>query len=220
MLKIKQVSVDFNGDPALIEVSVTIKQGDFVYLVGPTGAGKTTLMRTIYMDVKPDKGYVAFGEFNSKTIKKRSIPYLRRFMGIIFQDNKILEDRTALDNILFALGSVGMPYRTAKKRSMQALMKVGLLVKRDSLPGELSGGELKRLCVARAISHEPQLILADEPTGNLDPISAEEVIAMLKGINSRGTTVLIATHNYRVIKQHPGKIIFLRNGRRIVKKKR
>jgi len=217
MLSLNNVSVYFKNHAGLLNISIGVNKGDFVYIVGPTGAGKTTLLRTIYMDLIPDEGYVQFGEYSSLTIKRRRIPYVRRQIGVVFQDFKILEDRTAFGNIVFALGAIGLSLRTAKEKAIRALTNVGLKSKKDSYPFELSQGELQRTCIARAIANNPLIILADEPTGNLDPKTAHEIFSLLKKLNERGIAVITATHNYRIIRDFPGRIIFLKNGRRVEK---
>jgi len=215
MLSLNNVSVYFKDRIGLLNVSIGVNKGDFVYIVGPTGAGKTTLFRTIYMDLMPDDGFVEFGEYNSLNIKRRRIPYVRRQIGVVFQDLKILEERTTFDNIVFALGAIGLSSRSAKMKAARALKKVGLMSKKDSYPFELSQGEVQRICIARAIANDPLIILADEPTGNLDPKTAHKIFLLLKKLNERGITVMTATHNYRIIKNFPGRIIFLKNGRRV-----
>ncbi|MFC1493543.1 cell division ATP-binding protein FtsE, partial [candidate division KSB1 bacterium] len=213
MITISNVSVNYEKKRILRKIDLDIARGDFLYIIGPSGAGKTTLLRTLYMDVIPDEGYVQVEEFSSMTIKRRKIPYLRRRLGIIFQDFKLLEERSIYDNIIFALKATGVPKTECKKRAVRALTNVGLFEKRDSLPGELSGGEMQRACIARALSNDPILLIADEPTGNLDPATAKEIFQLLKKINKLGTAVLVATHNYKIIRQFPGKIIYLKNGR-------
>lgn len=215
MLSLNNVSVYFKDQVGLLNVSIGVNKGDFVYIVGPTGAGKTTLFRTIYMDLMPDDGFVEFGEYSSLNIKRRRIPYVRRQIGVVFQDLKILEERTAFDNIVFALGAIGLSSPTAKMKAARALKNVGLMSKKDSYPFELSQGEVQRICIARAIANDPLIILADEPTGNLDPKTAHKIFSLLKKLNERGITVMTATHNYRIIKNFPGRIIFLKNGRRV-----
>jgi len=215
MLSLNNVSVYFKDHAGLLDVSIGVNKGDFVYIVGPTGAGKTTLLRTIYMDLMPDDGFVQFGEYNSLMIKRRRIPYLRRQIGVVFQDFKILEDRTAFDNIVFALGAIGVSSQTAKGKATRALKNVGLMSKKDRYPFELSHGEIQRVCIARAIANDPLIILADEPTGNLDPKTAHGIVSVLRKLNERGIAVITATHNYRIIRDFPGRIIYLKNGRQI-----
>jgi len=217
MIRLNNVSVRLNGKAVLSKVSLKINKGEFAYLVGPSGAGKTSLLRTIYMGLIPDEGTVSAGRYNSDTIKRRKIPYLRRRIGIVFQDFKLLEDRSIFDNVAFALRVTGTGTREAKIRTIKALTSVGLLTKKESMPNELSGGELQRVCIARAIVNNPVIVLADEPTGNLDPETGRDIFNLLKKINSEGTAVLTATHNYGIISEFPGRIIYIENGK-LVKK--
>jgi cell division transport system ATP-binding protein len=213
MITISNISVHYNKKRILKNINLDISRGDFLYIIGPSGAGKTTFLRTIYMDIIPDEGYVLVEKFSSDTIKRRKIPHLRRKLGIIFQDFKLLEDRSVYDNIIFALKATGVTGAECKKRTVKALTNVGLFEKRERLPGELSGGEMQRACIARALANEPIILIADEPTGNLDPETSKEIFRLLKKINKLGTAVLVATHNYKIIRQFPGKIIYLKNGR-------
>ena len=215
MIRLHNVSVYFKDKPGLIDINISIKKGEFVYLIGPTGAGKTTLLRTIYHDLKPDDGFVQFGKFNLNKIKARQIPFMRRQIGIIFQDFKLLNDRNVYDNVIFTLRATGSSSKEAKKRAVKALTNVGLLSKRNNTLDGLSGGELQRLCIARAIANEPVIIIADEPTGNLDPNTAHGIFELLYKLNLRGSTVLTATHNYKIVHDFPGRIIYLEEGRQV-----
>jgi len=217
MIRLKNVSVYFGETAALYKINLRIKKGEFVYIVGSSGAGKTTLLRTIYMDIIPNTGFVQFGKYNSETIKKRRIPYLRRRIGNVFQDFKLLEDRTILENAMFAVRVTGATVITAKKRAIKALTSVGLLAKKDKYPHELSGGENQRACIARALANDPVIILADEPTGNLDLETGKDIFKLLKKINENGTAVVTATHNYQIINAFPGRIIFLEDGIQVEK---
>jgi len=215
MLKLTDVSVTFKNGGGLSHISLTINKGEYVYIVGPTGAGKTTLLRTIYMDVIPNSGEVEFAGFSSLSLKRRQIPFVRRQIGVVFQDFKILGERDAFDNIYLVLRATGSSARDARKKTIRALTNVGLLSKRDNHPEELSGGELQRVCIARAIANNPLLLLADEPTGNLDPETGRNIFSLFKQLNERGITAIIATHNYPLVKEFPGRIIYLENGRMI-----
>ncbi len=212
MITLNKINVKFNDTTALSNISLKIAKGEFVYIVGASGAGKTTLFRTLYLDLIPNKGSVRFGKLNLKKIKKKHIPHLRRKIGIIFQDYKLLEDRSILDNVIFAMRVTGNSAKKSKIKSIKALTSVGLLQKKDNLPTELSGGELQRACIARALVNNPKVILADEPTGNLDPETGRDIIGLLKNINKAGAAVIIATHNYQIIKDFPGRIIYLDKG--------
>ena len=169
MIYFDHVSVVFDGQPVLQDVNLHIKQGEFVSLVGETGVGKTTLLRMIYFDVIPTQGTVIVGDYNSSKLRKRDIPRLRRRLGVVFQDFKLLEDRNVYDNVAFALEVTGTKRVEIGKRVLRVLADVGLSHKRNSMPHELSGGEQQRVVIARALVNEPLVLLADEPTGNLDP---------------------------------------------------
>ena len=222
MLSVNHVDFEFANQPVFEDLNFQVEQGEFVFLIGKSGVGKTTLLRMIYMDCMPQNGYVDVGEFSSETIKPRKIPYLRRKLGVIFQDFQLLEDRNVYDNLAFVLQITGAQSKQIKKKVFYALSEVGLSHKQSNMPHELSGGEKQRVAIARAIINEPFLVLADEPTGNLDPETAEEILAILKKINSRGTSVIFATHNYDLISKFDAKIIRLENGKAqkvILKKK-
>ncbi|MGH1366514.1 MAG: cell division ATP-binding protein FtsE [Calditrichia bacterium] len=213
MVEIYNVSVSLSKRPVLEDVNLKIKKGDFLYLIGKTGAGKTTLLRLIYMDVIPDKGNVVVAQFNSSRIRQKQIPLLRRKVGVIFQDFKLLEDRNVFENVAFALRVIGTPGRDIKPKVLAVLSRVGLHHKRYVMPGNLSGGEKQRVAIARALVNEPYILLADEPTGNLDPQVAGEIMQLLAGINRSGTAVLMATHNYELIRQFPHHTLVMENGR-------
>ena len=212
MLQLHNVSVFFNKSAGLKNANLSVSKGDFLYITGPTGAGKTTLLRTIYLDLVPQQGHVTFQGFNSLSIKKKHIPLLRRRLGIVFQDFKLLDDRDVFDNIIFALRVTGASSRESKKRAIKALTKVGMISKRNSSINELSGGELQRVCLARAIANNPLIILADEPTGNLDPDTAREIFSLLQNLNRRGIAIIVATHNYKLIDEFPGKVVQMQHG--------
>lgn len=217
-------SVDFNykNQPVFSDLNLQIEQGDFVFMIGKSGVGKTTLLRMIFMDLFPDAGYIEVGEYSSETIQERDLPFLRRKVGIVFQDFQLLSDRNVYDNLAFVLNVTGNPRKVIKKKVMNALSEVGLAHKQKNMPHQLSGGEKQRVAIARAMINEPFLILADEPTGNLDPETSEEILTILKKINSRGTSVIFATHNYELVRKIDAKIIKLDNGKAVkvlIKKK-
>lgn len=213
MIELRDVTVSFDGQLVLNRTSFVMKNGEFVYLVGQTGAGKSSLLRLLYMDLKPHSGTVQVAGYDSSTISTRQIPHLRRKLGIVFQDFKLLEDRTVAENTAFALYVTNTKRREIKKRVLQVLADVGLSHKRNQMPHELSGGEQQRVVIARALVNAPPLLLADEPTGNLDPGASSEIMELVQKINMRGTAVLMATHNYDLVRKYPARIVQLKNGR-------
>jgi cell division transport system ATP-binding protein len=213
MVELKDITVSFDGDPVLRGLIFAMKPGEFVYLVGSTGAGKSSLLRLLYMDLKPETGTVKVADYDSMVTSEREIPLLRRRLGIVFQDFKLLDDRDVYENVAFALYVTNTRRSEIKKRVLHALADVGLSHKRNQMPQELSGGEQQRVVIARAIVNAPSLLLADEPTGNLDPSASAEIIELLKKINMRGTAVLMATHNYELVKKYPARIVKLKDGK-------
>ncbi len=213
MIDLRKVTVSFDGQVVLDKVDFSMKSGEFTYLVGQTGAGKSSLLRLLYMDLKPESGHVRVAGFDSAKIKQREIPYLRRRLGVVFQDFKLLEDRDVYENVAFSLYATNTKRSEMKKRVLLALADVGLSHKRLQMPHELSGGEQQRVVIARAIVNSPPLLLADEPTGNLDPASSNEIMELIQKINMRGTAVLMATHNYELVKKFPARIIQLKEGK-------
>jgi len=213
IIQFHNVTVSYGNYNAVDRISHTINKGEFVYLVGVSGAGKTTILKTIYLDVMPTKGRIIVGDYDSFLIKKRHIPYLRRKVGVVFQDFKLFEDRNVFENVAFALKVIGKKKKEIKQRVLKVLADVGLSHKRKCMPQHLSGGEQQRTVIARAIVNDPLILLADEPTGNLDPNTSMEVLNVLKKINSKGTAVMIATHNYNLMKHIPGKVIKIDCGR-------
>jgi len=196
----------------LENLSLTLEQGEMAYLIGPTGSGKSTLMRLIYMDMKPDRGVVRVGEFRSDTITPGEIPYLRRSLGVVFQDFQLLPDRSVFENVAFALYATGKSGANLKTRVLQLLARVGLSHKQKRFPHELSGGEQQRVSIARAMANDPWILLADEPTGNLDPHVADQIQELLMGLHRQGMTLLMATHDYRIVKEFPARTLALMNG--------
>lgn len=188
-------------------LDLTIEQGEMAYLVGPTGSGKTTLFRMLYLDVLPDDGVAEIGKFRTDRMRFADIPYLRRSLGVVFQDFQLLPDRTAHENVAFAMYVTGKRGKVVRERSMEALSLVGLAHKRKHFPHELSGGEQQRVSIARAIANEPMMLLADEPTGNLDPKVADEILKLIVALHRQGMTVLMATHDYRLVKQFPARTL-------------
>jgi len=212
MIQFFNVTLNINDRRILTHITFHIAKGEFVYLIGPSGAGKSTILRLIHFSVFPDLGTVLVNQYSSAKIKRRKIPYLRRGVGFIFQDFKLLADRNVFDNVAFALRVIGAPASDISKKVLRVLAEVGLGHKRNSFPMELSGGEQQRVAIARAIVNEPFVLLADEPTGNLDPKSAAETLNILETINTRGTAILMATHNYSLIREYPHRTLLIENG--------
>jgi len=215
MIEFYNVDLDIDDKPILRGVSFRIVKGEFVYLAGPSGAGKSSVLRMIYMDIFPTRGIVVVEKFSSQKIKRKKIPYLRRQTGVVFQDFKLLPDRTAYDNVALAMRVVGAKKSEIKRAVWLALAEVNLGSKRDHYPAELSGGEQQRTAIARAIVNQPVIILADEPTGNLDAENSREVMDTLQKINQHGTAVLMATHDEELIKEYPHRVIRLVDGKQL-----
>jgi len=206
---------DQPAKPVLENVSLLIERGEMVYLVGPTGSGKSSLLRLMYMENKPDRGFVQVSDYRSDAIKASEIPYLRRSLGVVFQDFQLLPDRSIFDNVAFAQYATGSRGKAVKSKVLHVLSRVGLSHKRRQFPHELSGGEQQRVVIARAIINDPWIILADEPTGNLDPTVADEIQRLLIGLHRSGMTVIMATHDYRMVRNFPARTLAVMN-RRIV----
>jgi cell division transport system ATP-binding protein len=212
MISFKGVSVDFGAHTLLDNVTLQIKPGEFVFLVGQTGSGKSTVLRLIYMDILPTRGTVFVGEHCSASIQLRDIPYLRRELGVVFQDFKLMEDRSVYDNVAFTLHVTGTPSAAIRKKVILTLGDVGLSHARNKMVHELSGGEQQRVAIARALANNPKFLLADEPTGNLDPGTSLEILELLKNINMRGTAVVMATHNYDLVRKANERILKIEEG--------
>jgi cell division transport system ATP-binding protein len=196
----------------LREMSVKLNRGELAYLVGPSGSGKSTLLRLLYMDLFPERGMVQVAGFRSDMITPDEIPMLRRSVGVVFQDFQLLSDRSVFENVAFALYATGKRRKEIKGRVLNLLTHVGLSHKQFAFPHELSGGEQQRVCIARAIANEPHVLLADEPTGNLDPHVANEIQKLIVGLARSGMTVLMATHDYRLVKEYPARTLALSKG--------
>ena len=200
------------GNMALKGVSMQIEDGEFVFLVGPSGSGKSTIIKLITGELKPTSGTVHVNGYSLERIRKREIPYLRRTVGVVFQDFRLIETKTVYDNVAFAMRVIGARNKEIKERVPYVLELVGLENKANRLPGELSGGEQQRLAIARALVNNPSTIIADEPTGNLDPARAFEIMLLLQEINKLGTTVLVVTHAQNLVEEFNHRVITLDEG--------
>lgn len=214
MIELTNVSKTYSdGIDVLCNVNLHIGKEEFVFLVGPSGAGKTTLMKLLYREERPSIGKVVVDRVNVAQLDSRQVPYLRRNIGVVFQDYKLLPRRTVFENVAFALRVTGAPRSTIRRKVMQALELVGMLRRSNAFPSELSGGEKQRACIARAIVNNPPILLADEPTGNLDPTTTWDIIQLLDKINKRHTTVLVATHNKNIVNDMKKRVVALESGR-------
>jgi cell division transport system ATP-binding protein len=213
MIDINRVSVSLNGTPILRNVSLEVKPEDFVFVIGASGVGKTTLLRMLYFDLLPTEGEVRVREFTSREMTPRKLPLARRHLGVVFQDFKLLGDRNVFENVAVSLYVTNTPKKKIHKRVLDVLDEVGISNKRDKKPGELSVGEQQRVAIARAIVNEPFVLLADEPTGNLDPATAQDIVMLLRKIHNHGTAVVMTTHDYDLLKLVPGaRVITIENG--------
>lgn len=208
ILHLKDASIYQGDNLVLSKVNIEINKGEFVYLIGKTGAGKSSFMKTLYGDLPLKEGSGAIVDYDLKTLKEKDIPFLRRKLGVVFQDFKLLIDRTINDNLLFVLKATGWKDKDKmNSRVEEVLTKVGMKTKGFKFPHELSGGEQQRVAIARALLNNPELILADEPTGNLDPQTSVEVMKVLLEINKNGNTILMATHDYALLLKYPSKTL-------------
>lgn len=218
MIELENISVTYdNGVRALKDVSLKINDGEFAFVVGESGAGKSTLIKLLIRDVKADdradeKPVLNVNGFDLIKLRKKDVPLLRRTIGFVFQDYKLIESMNVYDNVAFVLRSIDASARYIRRRVPQVIGLLGLQNKIKCFPNELSGGEQQRVAIARALVNNPQLIIADEPTGNLDPRTSVEIVNMLKQINERGTTVLIVTHEHALVKHMGGRLINIRKG--------
>ena len=215
MIKFNNVSkvYDSNGVHALDNVSLSIEKGEFVFIVGSSGAGKSTFLKLIMREEMPTSGSIVINGMHLETLPRRKVPYLRRTMGIVFQDFRLISKMTVYENVAFAMRCVGKRNDSIKKRVPYILELVGLADKANDHPSELSGGEQQRVSLARALVNNPALIIADEPTGNIDPEMSYEIIELLSEINKRGTTVLVVTHEHELVKSFGKRVITIDDGR-------
>ena len=208
VLKLENVSIFQNDNLILSEVNVDVKEGDFVYLIGKTGSGKSSFLKTLYGDLKLNNGTGSIVEFDLRTLKEKNIPFLRRKLGVVFQDFKLLNELNINNNLEFVLKATGWKDKALINAKIEAVLtKVNMHTKGSKFPYELSGGEQQRVAIARALLNDPKLILADEPTGNLDPQTSVEVMEVLLDLNKKGHTIFMATHDYALILKYPSKTL-------------
>ena len=200
------------GITAINNLSIQIKDGEFVYVVGPSGAGKSTFIKMMYREEKATKGRIRVGKYDLMKIKDRQIPYLRRYVGVVFQDFKLLQHKTVYENVAYAMEVIEKSPREIKRRVQEVLELVNLKHCVDNFPNELSGGEQQRVAIARAIVNTPGILIADEPTGNLDPETSMEIMDILERINEQGTTIVMATHNSQIVNEKKHRVIAIENG--------
>lgn len=212
VIEFNDVSVIYDHRPVLDHIHFQLENGEFVYLIGQTGAGKSSFLRLIYRDLIPENGYVRVADFDVVNMPEKKVPYLRRRLGVVFQDFQLLPDRDVYENVAFTLQVTGEKKKFIKQRVLEVLGMVGLSHKRKSMPHDLSGGEQQRVVIARALANEPRILLADEPTGNLDPEASASIMELLQQINNRGMAVLMVTHDYQLVRKYPHRTIKLQNG--------
>jgi len=214
LIRLQNVTKTYdNGVKALIDVTLRIKKGEFIFLVGPSGAGKSTLTKLLYREEMPDRGQIILNGKNVVRMRAREVPYLRRKIGMVFQDFRLLPRKTVAENVSFALDVIGASNKEIKRAVPAVLGMVGLKEKAAVFPGHLSGGEQQRVCVARAIVNNPILLIADEPTGNLDPGTSWELMKLFMAINRRGTSIIMATHAWDIVDRMKKRVIEMANGR-------
>ena len=204
-----------NGQTAIADLNLEIKKGEFVFIIGATASGKSTLIKMLYREEKPTKGEVIVGGINVAKLRNSKVYKLRRRIGVVFQDFKLLPKLTVYENVAFGLESLGLKNDEIKPKVLKALEKVGLKEKFRSFPNQLSGGEQQRVCIARAIVNEPKLLICDEPTGNLDPDTSKEIMKVIDSINKDGTTVVMATHDKDIVNRMKKRVIAIENGVKI-----
>ena len=214
MIRLKDVEMEYdNGTKAIRGISLTIEDGEFVFLVGPSGSGKSTIIKLLTGEVEPCAGRIMINGFSVSNISERQIPLMRRTLGVIFQDFRLIEKKTVYDNLAFVMRAVGASPKQIRERIPYVLNLVGLEKKADSYPTELSGGEQQRVAIARALVNNPDAIIADEPTGNLDPARSLEIMSLLGKINDMGTTVLVVTHERELVNRFSKRVVAIESGR-------
>jgi cell division transport system ATP-binding protein len=211
MIEFHNVRLTLGKQDIFDHANLLISEGEFVYMIGETGIGKSSFLRLLYMDTLPTFGRVRIGGYDSSTITRHQIPFLRRTIGIVFQDYRLLEDRNVFENVAFALHVTGARSQVISSKVHRLLAEVGLSSKEFSMPDDLSGGEKQRVAIARALVNDPVILLADEPTGNLDPSASRDILSIFDRINKRGTAVIMATHDYSLLAQRPGRVIKIQN---------
>ena len=212
MITFTNVNKTYEGNVGLKDANIVINDGDFVFLVGPSGAGKSTFIKLMLREIEADSGEIKVGKFNVTELSNRQIPQLRRQCGIVFQDFRLLPKKTVFENVAFAMEIVHKNRRTIKRRVPKVLDLVGILDKKDRYPDELSAGEQQRVAIARAIINNPKVLIADEPTGNLDPITAEEIMDILEEINATGTTIVMVTHAKDIVDKMNKRVVAIEAG--------
>ena len=214
MIRLKDVEMEYdNGTRAIKGITLTIEDGEFVFLVGPSGSGKSTIIKLLTGEVEPCAGRIMINGFSVSNISEKQIPLMRRTLGVIFQDFRLIEKKTVYDNLAFVMRAVGASPKEIRKRIPYVLELVGLEKKADQYPGELSGGEQQRVAIARALVNNPSMIIADEPTGNLDPHRSLEIMMLLERINELGTTLLVVTHEKSLVNRFSKRVVDNENGR-------
>lgn len=202
VIELNNISLSYDSRQVLSSINFKLRNGEFCYLIGATGIGKSSILKMLYRDIIPDSGTVRVTDMPVNTLSMRQIPILRRKLGIVFQDFQLLQDRNVYDNIAFALQVTGKKSKFIKQRVLEVLSLVGLSHRSKNMPYDLSGGEQQRVVIARALANEPRILLADEPTGNLDPQASKDIMEILKQINNRGTAVLMITHDYSIVRHY------------------
>ena len=212
MIRFEAITKSYNGRQALRGITTRVERGEFVFLTGPSGAGKSTFLRLLYRAELPDSGLIVVNGADLAQLRRRDVAEFRRRLGVVFQDFKLLRRRTVAENVTFVLSLLNFPEREQQRRAYLVLKQMGLQHRMHAFPDELSGGEQQRVAIARALVLQPDLILADEPSGNLDPERSHELLELLKTINYQGTTVVVATHDRSLIEAHPARTLFLERG--------